>query len=93
MTTQYVNLDTPVLPDPDRIKWLEANGIDPYTLPAAQVVVVEDGKIVYTKFVYRNGLKVPLANGEPGYEKETVTVPLKANPAEFGVVETEGESE
>jgi len=88
MTTQYVNLDVPVLPDADRIKWMEANGIDPYIVPAAQRVKIEDGKITYKQFVLRNGAKT-LVNREEGYEKETVTVPLKVKPEEFGIVEVE----
>ena len=86
MTAQFINMNTPVLPDPDRMKWMEANGLDPYLMPADQVVVVEDGKITFTKFKLVNGAKV-MSHDERGYLKETLSVPLKVDPAEFGIVE------
>lgn len=51
MSSRRINLDTLVLPDPQRMAWLEANGIDPKKVPAAQEVLIEDGQITLAEFV------------------------------------------
>jgi hypothetical protein len=84
VTTQLINLDTPVLPDPARCAWLEANGIDPAKVPAAQEVLVEDGQLTFVEFLYRaDGRKLVSPGGE--VEKILRTVPLVSAPENHGL--------
>jgi hypothetical protein len=84
MSERRINLDTPVIPDPQRIAWMEANGIDPFSVPAAQEVLVTDHEIKFVQFVRSpDGIKKLSAEG--GYEKELVTLPLISAPQNHGL--------
>jgi|GEM_PF-3272386 len=82
-----INLDTPIVPDAQRIRWLNANSIDASTVPAAQEVAVdaEARTITFVRFVLdERGHKLPPVDGH-GYPKELVTVPLIADPERYGL--------
>ena len=85
MTERRINLDVPDIPDPKICAWLEVNGIDPSTVPAAQEVIVANGAITFTQFVRgTDGMKVLLTGGT-GYEKRKATAPLLSAPENFGL--------
>lgn len=79
--SRRINLDTHVLPDPQRCAWMEANGIDPNTVPAAQEVLVDGDKITFVAFVLEDGHKVQdPTTSEHRWLKELRTVPLLSAP-------------
>lgn len=88
--SRRININTPVLPDPQIMAWFEANGIDPNNVPAAQEVLVEDGKLTYIEFEMRQ--TVPgapphktLASDGSGYIKRLRTVPLVSAPEDHNL--------
>jgi hypothetical protein len=83
MTSRRINLETPVLPDPQRYAWIEANGIDPSTVPAAQEVLVEDGKLTFIQFALNAEGQKQVR--DDGYEKVLRTVPLISAPENHGL--------
>jgi hypothetical protein len=83
MSSRRINLDTPVIPDPQRMEWMEANGIDPHMVPAAQEVLVEEGQITFVEFATAtDGHKII---GPAGYEKVLRTIPLVSAPENHGL--------
>ncbi|MDQ0756072.1 hypothetical protein [Arthrobacter sp. B3I4] len=87
--SRRINLDKPNLPDPQCMAWLEANGIDPSGVPAAQEVLVEDDQITLVEYVRSlDGFKLPVhdSNGELcGWKKHLVTVPMLSAPENHGL--------
>lgn len=75
-----------------RTAWLEANGIDTLSIPAAQVVDTSGDTLtikVFKEHQLPTGEKVRKFDPEnpgKGYEKETVTVPHKSRPEEHGII-------
>ena len=85
MTTRRININTPILPDPQIFAWIQANGIDPGTVLAAQEVTVKDGQLTYLEFVRdESGVKV-LSSDQTGYVKRERTVPLISPPEVHGL--------
>jgi len=85
MTTRRISLNTPVIPDPQRIAWIEANGLNPNTIVADQEVIVEDGKLTFVEFLFNeNGGKVLNTDGT-GCVKRTRTVDLVSAPEDHGL--------
>jgi hypothetical protein len=76
MTSRRINLDTPIIPDPQVMAWMEANGIDPHNVPAAQEVLVKDGQITFVEFVRNEDGIMILRDEVHGFEKVLRTVPL-----------------
>jgi len=86
MSSRRINLDTPVLPDPQRMAWLEANDVDPSTVPAAQEALVEDGKLTFVALVQEDGHSVQdPTTSEHRWLKELRTVPLISAPENHGL--------
>lgn len=87
MTSRRINLDTPILPDPQMIAWMEANGINPSAVPAAQEVLVEDGRITYVEFeLTPDGAKIiDHDGGDPRCRSFLRTVPLVSAPEDHGL--------
>jgi len=87
MSSRRINLDTPVLPDPQRMAWLEANGVDPTTVPAAQEVLVEDGNLTFVEFAKGpDGVMIlDHDGGDPHYRKVLRTIPLVSAPENHGL--------
>lgn len=88
--SRSINLDTPILPDPQRCAWLEANGIDPNVTPAAQYAQIHDGHITLLEFVLEQ--TVPgapphktMADDGSGYKKRLRTVPLLSEPEDHNL--------
>lgn len=83
MTARGVNINFSELPDPRVIAWLEANGIDPATVPAAQEVLVSTDHMAYVEFIVdEQGKKI---QGSYSYLKQIKTVPLISAPENFGL--------
>lgn len=85
MTDRRINLDVPDIPDPKICAWLEANGIDPSDVPAAQEVIVKDGEISFSQFVRRGDMTRVLNLAGDAYVKEARTVPMLSAPENFGL--------
>ena len=84
MKSRRITLDTAMLPDPKRMEWMEANGIDPWKVPASQEVLVEDGKLTFVEFVLDpSGFKKLDADCKP--ERILRTVPLVSAPENHGL--------
>lgn len=82
--SRRINLDTPVLPDPQRTAWLEANGIDPRNVPAAQEVLIENGQLTFVEFV-RSADNGALLIEDDHYLKVLRAVPLISPPEEHNL--------
>lgn len=83
MSRRRINLDVPDLPNEQHMAWLRANDIDPFDVPAAQEVLVDDGQITYVKFERdADGIKII---GPDGCEKVLRTVPLVSAPEDHGL--------
>ena len=83
MSTRSVNTNYETHPEPRVIAWLEANGIDPATTPAAQEVLVTDDHMAYVEFIVgEDGKKILGGNG---YLKLIKVVPLISAPENFGL--------
>ena len=78
-----VNLDRPVIPDPQVTRWLEANEVDPREVWASQKVLVTDTLLVYIG--WPPGPKV-LSDTGTGWYKQAYAVPLIQPPESFGLV-------
>lgn len=85
MTTQRINLEKPLLPDPRKIAWFEANGIAPISVPAAQEVLVEDGHLTFIQFVFDEEGRKFLSRDGDGHEKTIRTIPLISAPEAHGL--------
>lgn len=85
MTERRINLYTPNLPDPQRMAWMEANGIDPTLVPAAQEAIVTDTEISVIQFVRGEDGYLQLRPDAQSYEKQLITVPLISAPENHGL--------
>jgi hypothetical protein len=85
MTKRRVDLNTPILPDPQMFAWIEANGVDPGTVLAAQVATIEDGKLTFLEFVRDDSGAKILNSEDTGFVKRERTVPLISPPEDHGV--------
>lgn len=83
MSTRGVNINFSTVPDPRVLAWLQANHIDPKSVPAEQEVLVTDEHMAYAEFLSNDdGTKVL---GGFGYLKQLKTVPLISAPENFGL--------
>lgn len=77
-------------PDSPLSRWLEANGVDAFDVPADTTITVTGGQVTYTAFVRDAGGQLQLdpdLDSGPGrlYLRELRTVPLTASPEAFGL--------
>lgn len=89
MSNRYIDLSQ-YDADPRVMAWLEANGLDPYHVPAAQHVQVTGGHLVVQKFATGpDGHKIPLLDRVTeelcGWQKVTVTLPLLSAPEDHNL--------
>lgn len=83
--SRRVDLDSPNLPDPKSVAWLEANNIDPSSVPAAQKALIDEEGLTLLFFIEdTDGGKILHENGNE-WKKELRTVPLVSAPETFGL--------
>lgn len=86
---KYVDLNFSDLPDPRVVAWLEANGIDPSDVPAAQYVRVTDEHLLYQTFATGpDGHKLPIHNssGEAvAWQLQMMSAPLLSAPEDHNL--------
>ena len=80
-----VNLNFADTPEPRVIAWLEANGIDPKTTPAAQEVLVTDDHLAYVRWISDPETGAYKIRGGDSFLKEIVVVPLLSAPENHGL--------
>lgn len=87
MNTRGVNLNFDACPEPRVVAWLEANGLNPEDVPAAQEALVHDGHgvpvlaiAVFTRD--EDGNKIV---GGFGYLKHIRVVPLRSAPEDHNL--------
>jgi hypothetical protein len=85
MSKRGVNLNFPTCPEPRVIAWLEANNIDPMTVPAAQEVLVTDEHIAYVRWVSDPETGAYKIMGGDGWLKEIVVAPLLSAPEDHNL--------
>ena len=87
MNARGVNLNFESMPDPRVVAWLEANGLDPQDVPAAQEALVHDGHgvpVLAVAVFTRNedGVKI---QGSFGFLKHIRVVPLQSAPEDHNL--------
>lgn len=90
MTKRSINLESYANADPRLLAWVQASGIDPWQIPQAQSVVIEDGNLTFTEWILES--TVPgapphktLAEDGQGYKRHQRTVPLLSAPEDHGL--------
>ncbi|MCT9624284.1 hypothetical protein HWD94_03990 [Pseudarthrobacter equi] len=91
MTTQTIDFSRFNAPDDRVLAFLNANGLDPNTIPAQSTATIEDGNLTVSEFIFEQ--TVPgapphktLNDDGTGCKKTTRTVPLVSAPEQHGIV-------
>lgn len=83
MNDRVVNINYECAEDPRVLEWIEANGIDPKTVPVAQEMLIKDDLMAYVEFTVDEDGKKTL--GGDGYLKQIKIVPLISAPENHGL--------
>ena len=73
---------------PPLLEFIRANGLDPHAVPVAFPMVIRDGQLTVTEFVFEelpDGKRRKVIINGDSVKKRSVTVPLKSPPEAHGL--------